>query len=481
MPRIQPIQPSFHLKVLTTDQLEEIKAATLHVMEHVGVQFPSERALRVFAEHGALVDMETQIVRLPPDMVSKAMKHAPRSYTLSGRAEGTDLLLDGTRSYFSTDGCAIQTVDFETRELRASCKDDVGKMARVIDYLSSVSFYWPMVSAQDYGVLAPLHELDASFNNTVKHIQSETVMGAKPAQYALRMAEVIAGSAEKMRAKPPLSLMVCTISPLGHDKDGIEGAMVFAEAGIPVGFMTMPHMGATAPATTSGALVVGSAEVVAAMVLVQLVAPGAPTFYSIVLSTMHPRTGLCIWTSTENYLSYVAGVQIAHHWGVPILGGAFGTQHIDDVHRQTRDIAYASLMVPLAGADFVVAMGGNNVSSILLPEQIIFDDETYHTVRKIAEGIDSSASSLALDVIADVGPRGHYLAQKHTRKSVREMWFSELSYPPPPPEDQPLPDVQERAEAILKRILKEHQPEPLEKAAQTELQVILKSAERDFG
>ena len=42
-------------------------------------------------------------------------------------------------------------------------------MAHVADYLSSISFYWPIVSAQDFGRLAPLHELDAAFNNTVKH------------------------------------------------------------------------------------------------------------------------------------------------------------------------------------------------------------------------------------------------------------------------------------------------------------------------
>ena len=108
-------------------------------------------------------------------------------------------------------------------------------MARVADYLSSVSFYWPMVSAQDYGRLAPLHELDASFNNTVKHVQTETVMGEEPARYAVRMAEVIAGDRERMRASPPMSVLICTIAPLGQDPEGIEAGMVYAEAGIPGG------------------------------------------------------------------------------------------------------------------------------------------------------------------------------------------------------------------------------------------------------
>ncbi len=113
------------------------------------------------------------------------MSQAPRSYLLAGRAEGTDLLLDGGGSYFGTDGCGVETVDFETGEHRPSTKEDVARMARVADALSSIAFYWPPVSAQDYGRTAPLHELDASFNNTAKHVQTVTVMGEKLAQDAV--------------------------------------------------------------------------------------------------------------------------------------------------------------------------------------------------------------------------------------------------------------------------------------------------------
>jgi len=236
--------------------------------------------LDVFAEHGAQVDVVRQIVRMSPDLVTEAMIQAPRSYVLGGRAKETDLLLNGTCSYFSTDGCGVETVDFKTGERRRSCKADVAKMARVADSLPSIAFYWPMVSAQDYGRIAPLHELETSYNNTVKHVQTETVMGERLARYAVRMAEVIAGDKETMRARPPLSSLICTITPLGQDTAGIEAAMVFAEEGIPVGFMAMPTMGSTAPATPGGALVLGNAEVVSALVLMQLVAPGAPVYHS---------------------------------------------------------------------------------------------------------------------------------------------------------------------------------------------------------
>ena len=482
MSKIEPIRPRFHLEVLSGEQIAAIRSATLHVLEHIGVQFPSERALQIFIEHGATVDVDSQIVRLPPDLVLEAMSHAPRTYLLAGRANSTDLLLDGASTYFGTDGCGTTTIDFETGEQRHSCKEDVAKMARVADYLPSVSFYWPMVSAQDCGWTAPLHELDASFNNTVKHVQTETVMGEKPARYAVRMGEVMAGTREEMRARPPFSVLICTIAPLGQDKEGIEAGMVYAEAGIPVGFMAMPNIGATAPATPGGALVVGNAEVVSAMVLMQLVAPGAPVFHSILVSVMDPRTADYIVGIPEKYLCNAAVVQMAHDWGVPTLAGAFGMDAAEPATWQLgRDSVYTTLMVPLAGADLVTGGGMLKASTLLVPEQIIFDDEIYHTHRILAEGIDTSPDSLALDVIASAGPRGHFLAQHHTRRHLREIWIPELTHPRQALDDTPSPDIRRRARAKLDRILAEHHPEPLDEVVQAELRDILDAAARELS
>ena len=110
-------------------------------------------------------------VRIPPDLVQKAMSTAPRSFVLGGREERFDLHLDGSCSYLCTDGTGVHVADLETRELRASRKEDVAMMARVCDALPLISFYWPLVSAQDYGVTAPLHQCHAGLTNTLKHVR----------------------------------------------------------------------------------------------------------------------------------------------------------------------------------------------------------------------------------------------------------------------------------------------------------------------
>jgi trimethylamine--corrinoid protein Co-methyltransferase len=117
---------------------------------------------------------------------------------------------------------------------------------------------------------------------------------------------------------------------------------------------------------------------------------------------------------------------------------------------------------------------------LLVPEQIIYDDDIYHTHRILAEGFDTGDDELALVTIADVGPGGHFLAQKHTREHIRDIWISELTHPRSLPGDQPEPDIRRRARAKLDGILVDHEPEPLEDAVQVELKEILKLAEKAF-
>jgi trimethylamine--corrinoid protein Co-methyltransferase len=481
MPNIAPIRPRFHVTVLNGEQVQAIQSATLEILDRVGVCFPSDRALDVFDEHGARVDAEHQVVRLHPELVSEAMSHAPRSYVLGGRVAEADLLMDGQTSFMATDGCGVETIDFESGQRRPSCKADVAAMARVADHLSSIAFYWPMVSAQDYGKAAPLHELDASFNNTLKHVQTETAMGEQPARFAVQMGEVIAGTREALRARPPFSVLICTIAPLAQDRKGIEAGMVYAEVGIPVGFMAMPNMGATAPATPGGALVTGNAEVVSAMVLMQLVAPGAPVFHSILVSVMDPHTAEYVVSIPQKYLCNAAAVQLAHAWGVPSLAGAFGLDAKEQGSWQKgRDDVYNALLVPMAGADLVTGSGLLEASTLLVPEQVIMDDEVYHINRILLEGIDTESDSLALEVISEVGPRGHYLAEQHTRRHLRDIWIPGLTHPRPGVVGGPSSAVRERARATLTGILKEHWPEPLAETVQEELRAILEAAAREL-
>ena len=478
-PLLQPLRPRRAYHVIDENQIKDLANGTLEILAETGVHCPSEKCLQLYSDHGAQVDFEHQIVRLSPDLVYKSLSTAPRYYTMGARSPAHDINLDGRGLYCATDGCGIETIDFVTRERRASRKEDVGNMARVSDALPSIGFYWPIVSASDHPSTAPLHELEASFNNTVKHVQSETVMGEDLGGYAVEMARVIAGDEQSLREHPPLSLLVCCIAPLGQDKEGMESALLFAEAGLPVGFMSMANTGSTGPATLAGTVVAGDAEIVSALVLIQMAYPGAAVFHSFMPGVMHPRTGAYLSSTLESSMFYPIGVEMAHHWGVPSLAGVFGTDGQVPGWQSAAEAASSLMLCALAGAETGSGLGLVESCTLLYPESIILDSDVYHRVRIEIGGLDTSPQALALDVIRDVGPRGLFLKHRHTRENLRARKFSELTSQAD--ELGKMRDPIDVAREKVESILKNHHPLPLETSQQAELTRILAAADREIG
>ena len=475
-PDIIPFTSPFKSELLTQAELDALKRGTLCLLDEVGVHFPSCRALEIFADHGAQVDMETEIVRIPPDLVEEAMSTAPRSFVLGGREERFDLRLDGSCSYLCTDGTGVHVVDPETREQRPSRKEDVARMARVCDALPLIGFFWPPVSAQDYGRTAPLHQCHAGLTNTLKHVRGGMTVFPQLAPYVVEMAMAVAGSASALRQRPPICANICTIAPLAQDGHGIETALVYAQAGIPTSFMAMPTMGSTAPATPLGALVVGDAEVVSAMVLLQLAYPGAPVFHSIITSLMDPRTGGYIG-EVPAPLSMMA-VQLAHAWNVPSLGGGSVSSDAPDIGWQSgMEAGLGAATIPLCGGEICGYMGLVSGSMVLYPEQVILDYEICRNAYDLLHGFEFDEADVALDVIRDVGPRGHFLAQKHTRKHVRDFRLSRLLRQKGP--GGGTRDPRQVAVEEFNRIDRTHRPRPLPKEVLAELDRILAAAERE--
>jgi trimethylamine--corrinoid protein Co-methyltransferase len=475
-PQIEPIIPAYRVQILSDAQLEKFKSNTFAILEETGFHCPSERALKIYSEHGAEVDFDTQIVKLSPDVIMEALSHAPRYYTMGGRTEEFDLDLSKGVTHVATDGTGTQTIDYVTRKLRSSIKDDVGKSARISDYLSSISFYWPMVSAQDHPVSPSLHELDASFNNTLKHVQTPTLVEEITTRYAVEMAKVVAGSEEEMRKRPPLSLLICTIAPLAMDAESMDAALVAAEAGIPVGFMAMPNTGSTAPATVAGTISQGDAEIVSAMVLIQMAYPGAPIYHSFMPGMTHPRTGA--YYGHDSHV-YAIGVELAHMWGVPTLAGMGGS----DAHGLGWESGMAGgksqLLGALCGAETGSGMGLVRGSTLLYPEALVLEMEIYKNVRDSVARLDTSPGHMALEVIQAVGPRSHFLKEKHTRDNFRKLGFSEIVHVPDTGGSyrDPLEVAKEKTDWILEN----HHPEPLSEIQQSELSRIIEMAERELS
>ncbi len=459
------------LEVLSPAAIRRIHEATLEVIEKVGVRFPSEQALDIWAAHGATVDRATSIVKVPADIIEAALRTAPPAYTLAARNPAQDLPLDGHHVHVATDGCGIEVLDPWSLEVRRSTLGDVADIARVADALDQVDFHWVAVSAQDAEPATRTHEeLLAVWRNSTKHVQTETVVTAEDARTAIEMAAVVAGGRDVLRQRPVLSLMQCTISPLAHDGGPIEASLVAAEAGVPVGFMTMASCAFSGPATIAGSLVVGNAEVIIAMALMQLAHPGSPVYYAAAQTAMDLRSGAYTGGGPEDFLFGAATNELADFYNVPLSMGAFATGDKQSGWQAGLENGLSAFMASVSGADMLLGVGLLHGSRIWSFEQMILDAEIASIVEAMLRGIPFDDEALALEAIAEVGPGGEYLTQPHTRTAMKGLW--KATYMDRRTYGQWLDDPDKFHREALERarsLIKSHQPEPLDPAVDREL------------
>ena len=389
--------PRLSLNMLSREDIERLHESTLEVIKAVGVKFPSTTALDVWEAHGATVDRDSMIVQVPANVIEDALKQAPPEYTLAARDPALDLALDGNHVYVGTDGCGVHMLDLVTGEIRRSCLQDVADIARIADHLEEIAFIWDPVSAQDRPPRSRgLHELAAIWKNSTKHVQTESIYSIEEAQASVEMAAVIAGGREKLRQRPNLSIMQCTLAPLAQDGGSLDAALIAASAGLPVGFMTMASCVSTGPATPAGTLVVGNAEVISALALIQLAYPGTPVFYAAAQTAMDLRTGAYTGGGPEDFLFGAATNQLADFYNLPLSMGSFATGAKQSDWQAGIENSLSTLMASLVMSDMLLGVGLLNGSTVWSFEQMIMDCEIFGIICKMMEGIVVNDETIAL-------------------------------------------------------------------------------------
>jgi trimethylamine--corrinoid protein Co-methyltransferase len=473
-----------NLKLLSTNEIHTIHDATLQILKDIGLLIRSNKVLKILDDAGAQVNHEKSIAKIPEAIVKEALKKAPKTVKLSARDPKHNITIPSkTNCYLTTDGLGVYMLDLETGERRLGTRKDLANFAILADALESVQVFWPTIVVSD--VPKPVHELHefvTSLKNTAKHIEHEA-MNAKEAQYEIEMASAIVGSREELKKKPIISVVQCPISPLTYEKGSIEATAEFAKANIPVVAMAMPNLGATGPVTIAGSIAVGNAENLGSLIVTQLVNPGAPFIYSITSMSTDMKTGIGASGAPEATIATVSAIQLAKHYGLPCEMGGFGTDAkvpgVQAAFEKALDISPPVM----AGVDLIAGIGGLEGSNTLCLEQMIIDSEIWQSALRFARGFDVNNETLALDTIRNVGPGGHFLSQKHTLEHFEnELWMPKISDRKPYAAwesggEKKLVDV---AKQRVKSILKNHKPEPIDKAIQEEIDQILKKYEKEL-
>ena len=323
----------------------------------------------------------------------------------------------------SVDGGAVFILDEKTGKQRPSTARDLADAARLADALPQISFLWPCVAAQETDpAIQALHEFYILLKNSAKHIQAMTVVDPVCARGTVEMAACAVGGMENLKKSPIISNFQCSISPLSYDGKALEAALVFAQAKIPTGFMTMQASGSTAPVTLAGNLVLGCAEILAGVCFLELLVPGAPTFFGSSATVTDMKTGNVACGGPEDALLQAGSAELARHLGLPSSIGTFATGAMTGDFRAGAENSLSAAVSMMARADMMSGAGLIRAAATFSPVQVVLDCEVYEMVKGLAQVCPVDPETLALDVIAAVGPQGHYLLEDHTFNHMRDLW-----------------------------------------------------------
>jgi len=200
---------------LSEDDVRRIHEHSLDVLQTVGIDYKTPKALEILEERGCQVDYDRNWASIYPELVEWAIDQAPRNVNLQARDPDRSLLLDGSRSYHTTDSQGTQAVDFDTGEIHQSRAEDLKKMLLLADALDKVDIVNVTVSASDIPAhLRTLYHFAQAFQLTSKHVRT----GVLNAQQVPFLVELVKAATGSDTFRPIFSAVDCTISPLMQRK-----------------------------------------------------------------------------------------------------------------------------------------------------------------------------------------------------------------------------------------------------------------------
>lgn len=463
------------LRVMSESDVEAVHSASLRVLAETGIILTHPQAREILSGTGASVDGDR--VLLPADLVERQVAKSGTKVSIRGRGGLTRTLGDQSLHWHNLGG-ARDIYDAGSGTRRKAMLKDLQDCTRLLDALDGVTTITPFFTPQDVpGHLMSLAMYRHAIPNTTKPLQGPGVQTAQEVQFAIRMASVIGPPDETF------SLSVSPVSPLSFLDDCAAAIIEVARNGIPFAPLPCPTAGTTAPFSIAGAVAQQNAEILAAIVLAQLVHPGLPVIYCGRLAMMEPRTGISVWGGVELGLASAATVQIGHRYGLPVNVYGFSTNaHTLDIQNGF-ERALNAIIPALAGADELSGIGEMEAGVMGSFAQIVCDNEIAASVRRLKKGFEVNDDSLAVDVVSVAMRTSHnFLGQKHTMRYLRggEVLLTSLaergsweSW-----DAHGRKGMAERAQSEAINILQNHQVPPLSADQDRELNEILNEADR---
>ena len=412
------------LEVLTKQEIQEIHNSTIKLLETVGVIVETPEARDVLEKHGATIEQvkNDYFVKFPEELITEQLNLVPSSFSLYGPDGSFNFEVTTKNVHFATFGAAVNIYDPSKRKkIRKTKLKDAIDHIRVINGLQHISCSHVDVWPHDI----PFTELHYhTLREWGRHSYKPYGMGCygrTASEDMINIASILVGGEEELINRPRLIGVFNPTSPLVLPHILLNGLLIFAKYHQPINISAAASAGSTAPVTLAGTLTQGNMEVLSAIVLTQLINPGAPVFYASTNTIMDPLTGNIAYGSMEMGLITIAAAQLAHFYNIPSKGsGALTDSKCFDI--QNGFERFMGLFCAVnAGHNYITCAGTYESSLSETLELLVIDDELAGIVKRGMEGISVNEGSIAFDEIKKAAmSKKNYLGTKHSVKNTRK-------------------------------------------------------------
>ena len=425
-----PVQPPWRLHerrfeptpIVSEDELEAIHEASLVVLRDTGMDFLHPTARKMWVEAGARVDGDR--VRPDPEMVTELVATAPAEFVLHAPDPARHLPMGGRSVAFAAVASPPNVVD-RAGGRRTGNREDFRRLVMLSEVLNSVAFHggYPVEPVDVHTSVRHLVATRDLLTLTGKALHAYS-LGAQRNRDCLEMVRIVRGiTDDELDTQPSIFTVVNCSSPLRLDTPMLEGILQYSARNQAVVVTPFTLAGAMAPVTVAGAVVQQNAEALAGIAFCQLVRPGSPVVYGGFTSNVDMQSGAPAFGTPEYMQAVLLGGQLARRYGIPYRSSNACAANAVDAQAAYESVF--SLWAVIAGGANMVMHGAGWMEGGLQAcfEKMVIDADLIGMVGAFLQPPATDADSLAVEVIAEVGPGGHFFGTAHTLARYRDAFF----------------------------------------------------------
>ncbi|WP_440953007.1 trimethylamine methyltransferase family protein [Methanococcoides sp. FTZ1] len=414
------------LDLMGKDDLKALTHVSTQILEEIGIQSSDEGSLKLYADAGCEVNLDTMVAKIPEHLVMESIRSAPKAFKLAALDRKKDFKISSGFGFnLGPFAVGVQCMDYGGNGnyvVRESTSEDLRNATIIADYCDNYVVGDACVAARDLeSVARPFHEILISMTNTTKPFAYSEPDGHSFDDY-FEMTKIAYGGDGELAIKRPLvNVVCCPTSPLSMCDNTGRVIIEAARRNIPNHIISMVMAGGTGPITPEGTLAVHNAEILAGIALSQITNKGAPVLYGSATTIMDMKTAGAATGSPEMGMFSAAVAKIGQYYGIPTsVAGAWTDSKLPD-EQAAFEKGMTGILPAVAGADLLFSGGVLEGGQTLSLEQMVIDNDMFSMFRKLARGFSFSEDNMLFDEIRKAGIAGHYLSKPSTLERMSEQ------------------------------------------------------------